>query len=348
MVESMVGNIFEGKNILVTGGVGSIGSNIVRALLNYNPGAIRVFDNNETALFNFQNELKSYENVRFLVGDIRSRNRLKRAMENIDIVFHAAALKHVPLCEYNPFEAVETNVIGTQNVIDAAMNEEVEKVIGISTDKAINPVNTMGATKLLCEKLITTANYYKGNRKTAFSSVRFGNVLGSRGSVTPLFKNQIKRGGPITLTHPDMTRFFMTMKQAVNLILKATEMARGGEIFIFKMPTIRMGDLVEVMIEDLAPKYGFNPNDIKVKTIGIRPGEKMHEELIGRDENNNILETEHMFIILPQIMLFESMKIPEKWKGYKKIEFIGNKYNSNKNLIDKNEIKLLLKEEGIL
>jgi len=344
----MAGNAFEGKNILITGGAGSIGSNIVRTLINYSPRAIRIFDNNETALFNFQNELKSYENVRFLVGDVRSRNRLKRAMENIDIVFHTAALKHVPLCEYNPFEAVETNVVGTQNVIDAAMNEEVEKVIGISTDKAINPVNTMGATKLLCEKLITTANYYKGKRKTIFSSVRFGNVLGSRGSVTLLFKNQIKNGGPITLTNPDMTRFFMTMKQAVNLILKATEMARGGEIFIFKMPAVRMDDLVEIMVENLAPKYGFNPNQIKIKKIGIRPGEKMHEELIGKEENNNILETDDMFIILPQIIPFESFEISEGWKRYKKTESIENRYNSSINTIDKNEIKLLLKEEGIL
>jgi len=173
--------------------------------------------------------------LRFLVGDVRDKERLQHAVENIDFAFHAAALKHVPLCEYNPFEAVKTNVLGTQNVIEVAMEGEVEKLITISTDKAVNPVNVMGATKLLAERLTISANYYKGLRKTAFSCVRFGNVLDSRGSVIPSFREQIRKGGPVTLTEPNMTRFVMSIPRAVDLVLKAAEIARGGEIFIFKM-----------------------------------------------------------------------------------------------------------------
>lgn len=339
----MFENTFEGKNILVTGGAGSIGSNIVRSLLDYRPNAVRVFDNNEMGLFNLQNELKGFGNARFLIGDVRSKTRLKRAMENVDIVFHAAALKHVSLCEYNPYEAVETNVIGTQNVIDAAMNEEVEKFIGISTDKAVNPINTMGATKLLSEKLITTANYYKGDRKTIFSSVRFGNVLGSSGSVIPLFKKQIKAGGPVMLTHLDMTRFFMSMKQAVDLIFKATNMARGGEIFILKMPSIKIADLAKIMIEELAPTFGFEPNNIEIKEIGVGPGEKIHEELIGMEENNNIIKMDDMFITIPQVTPFET---PVKRKGHELTKL--DSCSSKTNPIDKEGIRKLLKKENIL
>lgn len=343
-------NFYTGKTILVTGGAGSIGSEIVRRILDHNPKTVRVLDNNETGLFDLGQELKS-KKIRLFVGDVKDKGRLEKAIEDVDIVFHAAALKHVPLCEYNPFEAVKTNVYGTQNLIDVAMDEEIEKFITISTDKAINPINVMGATKLLVERLTTSANFYKGNRKTTFSSVRFGNVLGSRGSVIPLFKGQIRRGGPVTLTHSDMTRFFMSMKQAVDLILKATNMAHGGEVFIFKMPTIRIADLAEVMIEELAPKFGLNPTDIKVKEIGIRTGEKLHEELIGKEENN-ILETDDMYIIIPKTVTVDSkviFKMSEAWRDV--VQPMSSKvggYNSKENFIDKNDIKNLLKNGGIL
>ena len=206
-------DFYEGKVILITGGVGSIGSEIVRKILEYEPRAVRVLDNNETGLFDLEQELQS-EKIRIFVGDVRDKERLKRAIEDVDLVFHAAALKHVPLCEYNPFEAVKTNVIGTQNLIDVAIDEEVEKIITISTDKAVNPINVMGATKLLAERLTISANFYKGDRETAFSCVRFGNVLYSRGSVLPLFEEQIKKGF-ITLTDSNMTRFIMNTSQAV-------------------------------------------------------------------------------------------------------------------------------------
>jgi len=288
-------SIFSNKNILVTGGTGSIGSGIVRKLLQYGPKVIRIFSNDEDSLFYLREELQDYTHLRFLVGDVRDKERLAMAAKSIDFIFHAAALKHVPLCEYNPFEAVKTNVLGTQNVIDVAMEEKVEKVITISTDKAVNPINVMGATKLLAERLTTAADYYV--EKTAFSCVRFGNVLDSRGSALPLFEEQIKKGGPVTITNPDMTRFVMTIPRAVELVLKAMEVAKGGEIFIFKMPALRVGDLAEAMIEELAPRYGYEPGKIKVKIIGKRLREKDDEELMTEEEAKNAYETEDMFII---------------------------------------------------
>ena len=289
---------FEGKRILVTGGTGSIGSEIVRRILLYNPKVVRILSRDETKQFELQQELIEYENVRFLIGDVRDKDRLVRAFEDIDIIFHAAAMKHVPACEFNPFEAVKTNVVGTQNVIDAALENEVEKVIAISTDKAASPINTMGATKLLAEKLILDVNFYKGHRKTVFSCVRFGNVMGSRGSVIPLFEKQIQNGGPVTVTDPEMTRFMMTIPQAVDLVFKATKMAHGGEIFIFKMPVVKLGDLANVMIEHLAPKYGYKPEAIHIDTIGIRNGEKMYEHLMNEEEARYAYENEDMFVVL--------------------------------------------------
>lgn len=293
-------NTFKNKNILVTGGTGSIGSEIVRLILQYSPKVVRIFSRDESKQFELEQEIGHYENVRFLIGDVRDKDRLVRAFEGIDIVFHAAAMKHVPACEYNPFEAVKTNVVGTQNVIDAALENNVEKVIAISTDKAASPISTMGATKLLAERLIIDANCYKGHRKSVFSCVRFGNVIGSRGSVIPLFEKQIRKGGPLTVTDPEMTRFMMSIPQAVDLVFKATKISQGGEIFIFKMPVIKLGDLIKVMIEQLAPKYGYKPEEIQINNIGIRNGEKMYEHLMTVEEAQYAYETEDMFIIIPQ------------------------------------------------
>lgn len=300
-------NIFKNKNILVTGGTGSIGSEIVRRVLQYGPEVVRILSRDESKQFELEQEIGDIENVRFLIGDVRDKDRLNRAFEDINIVFHAAAMKHVPACEYNPFEAVKTNVVGTQNVIDAALDNGVEKVIAISTDKAASPINTMGATKLLAEKLIIDANFYKGHRKTVFSCVRFGNVMGSRGSVIPLFEKQIKTGGPITVTDPEMTRFMMTIPQAVDLVFKATKIAQGGEIFIFKMPVVKLGDMANVMIENLAPRYGYKPEDIQINTIGIRNGEKMYEHLMNEEEARYAYETEDMFVVLANTIFSENM-----------------------------------------
>lgn len=293
--------IYRNKRILVTGGTGTIGSELVRQLLQFQPEVIRLFSRDESKQFELQQEFRGYSNIRYLLGDIRDKERLKRAMEGVDIVFHAAALKHVPACEYNPFEAVKTNVLGTQNIIECALDEEVERVIAISTDKVANPTNTMGATKLLAEKLMAAANYYKGARRTVFACVRFGNVMGSRGSVIPLFIQQAAKGGPVTITDPEMTRFMMSIPEAVKLVLRAGEVARGGETFILKMPALRLGDLAEVIIEEVAPKHNYNISDIKTEVIGLRAGEKPHEELMTVDEATRAVELPDMFVIFPSI-----------------------------------------------
>jgi len=300
-MEENLQNTFKGKKILVTGGTGFIGSEIVKTLLEYNPKVVRIFSNDEDATFYMGQEIGKGSDRRFLIGDIRDKERLVRAMEDIDIVYHAAALKHVPLCEYNPFEAIKTNVLGTQNVIDAALVNGVKKVISISTDKAVNPVNTMGATKLLAEKLMIDANFYKGARKTVFSCVRFGNVLFSRGSVVPLFDWQIKNKKMVTVTDPEMTRFMISIDNTMALVFKATLMAKGGEIFILKMPVLKINDLVDVVIKKYAEKYGYKPSEIKKKTIGSRPGEKVFEELMTETEAKNAFETEELLIVPPQI-----------------------------------------------
>jgi len=308
MKESSLEETFRDRRILITGGTGSIGNGLVRKLLEYNPKVIRVFSNDENALFDLEQELKKCDDLRFLVGDVRDKERLKRATEDIEIVFHAAALKHVPSCEYNPFEAIKTNVIGTQNLLEVAIDENVEKVITISTDKAVSPVNVMGATKLLAERLTIAANYYKGFKRTVFSCVRFGNVLGSRGSVVQLFEKQIQNGGPVTLTDPDMIRFVMSMDRAIELVLKAAERAKGEEIFIFKMPALHIKNLADIMIQKLAPKYGYDPRDIEVKIIGKRRGEKLYEELMTEDEAMNAYETEDMLVVLPQTPIISTQR----------------------------------------
>ena len=297
----MLNDFYKGKKVLVTGGSGSIGQKIVKELLKYDIDVVRVLDNNETALFDLENDLNSSK-IRTFVGDIRDYKRLERAFKDIDVIFHAAAYKHVPLCEYNPMDAVKTNVGGTQNIIDAAIACDVKKVILISTDKAVNPVNVMGATKLLAERLMISSNAYSGANGTKFSCVRFGNVLNSRGSVIPVFKKQIKNGGPVTITDEAMTRFIMHIHEAAKLILTAGSLSEGSEIFILKMPSVRVPDLAEAMIEYYAPKYGFNVEDIEVDIIGKRIGEKLHEELMTPDEIIYAEETNDLFIIKKEIV----------------------------------------------
>jgi UDP-N-acetylglucosamine 4,6-dehydratase len=289
---------FKGKIVLVTGGAGSIGRELCKELLAHGVSALRVLDNNETGLFELVESL-SDTRIRALVGDIRDKDRLKKALNNVDIVFHAAALKHVPFCEYNAFEAMATNVIGTQNVIDAAIDENVKKFVMISTDKAVDPFNVMGVTKLLAEKLTISVNRYRTLTAGAFFCVRFGNVLGSRGSVIPSFKEQIRTKNRITITDRNMTRFIMKTSDAVSLVMKATVMAEGGEIFILKMPALNLMDLTKAIIEGYAPKCGLAPAKVKIEIIGRRPGEKNHEALLGVNEVEYAFELEDMFVMLP-------------------------------------------------
>jgi UDP-N-acetylglucosamine 4,6-dehydratase len=289
--------VYKDKIILVIGGTGTLGQRLVKHLLQYQPKVIRIFSRDEFKQYTMQIEHKEHEHrLRFLLGDVRDFQRLVRAMEGVDYVFHLAAMKHVPACEYNPFEAVQTNVIGTQNVIQAAIQEGVKRVLFTSTDKAISPTNAYGATKLTAERLISAAQYQKGSKTTIFSAVRFGNVMGSRGSVIPLFKNQILEGKPLTVTDRNMVRYMMTASQAISLMLRANEMAQGGEVFVLKMPIVRLSDLAEVMIEEVTRKYGLR-HATDILEIGLRPGEKMYEELMTKDEALVALETEEMYII---------------------------------------------------
>lgn len=292
---------FQSKNILVTGGTGSIGSEIVRQLLKYKPNKIRILARHEDKHYKLMQELRDHHGtVRFIVGDVRDKERLRLAMSDINIVFHAAALKQVPICEDNPFEAVKTNILGTQNIIDVALEMNISKVISISTDKAVEPTNVMGASKLMAEKLMLASYYYQGKNKTKFCCVRFGNVLGSNGSILPLLKQQIKEKEEITITDPKMTRFVMSIPQAVMLTLDASCLMRGQEIFVLKMPALFLGDLTDSVVKLYAPLYKKNPEHIKTKIIGLRKGEKMHEKLLTDFEKDAAQETKNMYILTPQ------------------------------------------------
>ncbi len=335
-------NYYKGKKILVTGGVGSIGSRLVKKLLTFEPEIIRVLDNNETGLFDLEQELHS-DRLRILIGDIRDKERLVMAMDGIDIVFHTSALKHVPLCEFNPFDAVKTNVLGTQNMLEAALINEVEKVINVSTDKAVNPTNVMGATKLLAERLTLSANHYKGNKKTIFSTVRFGNVLNSRGSVIPLFRKQIQNGGPVTITDKGMSRFFMELDSSVNLILSAGELAQGREVFILKMPALKISDLADVMIRMYATLDNRDPATIRLQYVGKRSGEKLFEELMTESEAERAIENDDMYIILPELLPFEEHVRYRVQKSFRKAK--NQNYSShNARQISKKEISSILKK----
>lgn len=290
-------DFFAGRSILVTGGTGSIGSAIVEALLLRDPRALRVFSRDDTKQFELEQRLRNKPALRMLIGDVRSADRMRRAMAGVDLVFHAAALKHVPACEFNPFEATETNVRGTQNVVEAAIDSGVQRVLTISTDKAVDPTNVMGATKLLSERLMSAAEIAKGPADTRFAAVRFGNVIGSRGSLIPLIRSQVAQGGPVTITDPEMTRYLMPLSDAVTLCFRAMEMMEGGEVFILKMPRVRVGDLVEVLVEAYAPAYGLRPAAIGFEQIGTRAGEKRHEVLMTEEEALSAFELSEMYVV---------------------------------------------------
>jgi len=274
---------FKGKKILVTGGTGSIGEAIIKQLLKFKPSTIRILSNDENSIFELRRTLGGNPPLTYIVGDVRDQDRLKLAIRDIDIVFHAAAMKHIDICEQNPFDAVKTNVIGTSNVIQASLLENVSKFVFISTDKATNPSSTLGASKLLAERLTQDAGYYRGLGKTQFSIVRFGNVIGSRGSVFQIFLDQIRKGKSLTVTDPRMTRFIMSISEAASLILKVNQIAKDGEIFILKMPSVRIVDLAKSMIGVYKSRYpGTKIPAIKISKV--RERERLHEFLITQNE----------------------------------------------------------------
>jgi len=256
-------------------------------------------DNNESQLFFLDEESRGDKRVRLYLGDVRDRDKLIRKTEGMDIIIHAAALKHVILCERSPRDAVLTNIMGVQNVIDAAIENRVKRALFTSSDKAVNPTNVMGTSKLMGERLMTAANALKRGGGPVFASTRFGNILGSTGSVIPLFRKQIQDGGPVTLTDERMTRFIMTIGQAVKLVLDTVFMARGGEVFVTKMPVVRIRDLAAVMVEVLAPRFGHKPKDIDIWLAGAKPGEKLYEELLSDEETRRTVELKDYFAVLP-------------------------------------------------
>jgi UDP-N-acetylglucosamine 4,6-dehydratase (inverting) len=279
----------EGTSILVTGGTGSFGQKFIKHVLDEgNPAKVIVYSRDELKQHNMQSEGRfSDSRLRFFIGDIRDPSRLNRAFNGVDIVIHAAALKQVPACEYNPIEPIKTNIYGAENIINAAIDNGVSKVIALSTDKATNPTNLYGATKLVMEKLFVQANSYSGIDGPKFSCVRYGNVVGSRGSVVPLFINQ-RETGKITLTDERMTRFFIKLQQGVDFVISSLSLMDGGEIFVPKIPSVSIVDLVDA----IAP-------NCEVDVIGIRPGEKLHEVLVGLDESRHTIEQEDRFVIQP-------------------------------------------------
>ena len=339
---------FKDKRVLVTGACGTVGRELVRQLLEQQQvGELIALDNNESDLFFLEQQFSGRPQASFFLADVRDRDRLNDKMKGIDCVFHTAAFKHVRQCERSPFEAVQTNILGVQNIIYAAIENNVERVIFTSSDKAVNPTNVMGTSKLMGERLITAANSNVRGDGPVFGSTRFGNVLGSRGSVIPIFRDQIRRGGPVTLTDPEMTRFIMSIEEAVRLVIDSGIRCRGGEVFVTKMPAIRIKDLADVMAEELATSYGHRAQDIKIQIIGHQPGEKLYEELLNMEETRRSWELARYFVILPAFreiyrdIVFEYPDLISK--------DVAKAYDSgNETPLSKTQLAAFLKENNLL
>lgn len=334
--------MISGRNVLLIGG-GSVGRALSQRFLDREPNVLRIMDNNEANIATIKSDLDS-NRCRYLVGDIRQKDRLHRAMEDIDVVVHTAAMKHVGICEYNPFESVKTNVLGLQNVVDAAIDEGVNRVVFTSSDKAVNPANTMGTTKLLGERLITAGNKHSGRPDLRLASVRFGNVINSSQSVVPLFTDQIRSGGPVTLTDDRMTRFFLTYDDVFDLVMQSVHKTQGGEVFIYKMPAVRIVDLAEAMIDVLAPEFGHDPSAIDIEHIGRRPGETFHEEIMTQRETQRAYENDSLFAIRPETTEFLTFEETEEFQPADDI--VRSSEHAEK--LPKQEIKTLLEKAGAL
>lgn len=325
--------MFSGKSVLVTGGTGSFGKKFVETLLNKYPDVKKI-------IVYSRDELKQYEmsqkfngpQLRYFIGDVRDGERLKRACEGVDIIIHAAALKHVPIAEYNPMECINTNIFGAENVINAALDCGVKKVVALSTDKAAAPINLYGATKLCSDKLFIAANNIKGKRDLSFSVVRYGNVLGSRGSVVPFFLEQ-KKKGMLPITHTDMTRFNITLEEGINMVLYAVENAWGGELFVPKIPSYKITEVAKAV----CPKC-------EIKVVGIRPGEKLHEEMITESDSLNTLDCGKYYVIIPSHPVWNKDEYLKKFNAKYVPE--GFRYNSGENTewVKAEELRVLIKE----
>ncbi len=293
-------NFYKNKKVLITGAAGTIGQELIKQLLELNVSEIKAIDNNEAELFYLNEQFIKEKRVNGFFCDIRDLNRLTYLCKDVEVILHTAAMKHVVISEISPLDAAKTNVDGTANVIEAALNsDKVERVIYTSSDKAVNPTNVMGTTKLLGERLMTSALNIRGARNIIFSSTRFGNVIGSKGSVVPIFFKQIRDLGHITLTDTNMTRFIMTIPEATSLVLQASLQARGGEVFVTKMPVMRIEDLGQAMIDLVSPIFGKRDSDVFMKVIGKKPGEKFYEELMTDEETHRAIELKNMFVVKP-------------------------------------------------
>ncbi len=311
--------------ILLTGGTGSFGKKFVEIMLKeYQPKVIRIFSRDELKQYEMQKQFNQHSSLRYFIGDVRDKERVHRALEGATMIIHAAALKHVPVCEYNPFEAIKTNILGAQNLIEGAIEHNIQHTVALSTDKAVNPTNLYGASKLCAERLFIAANSYAGPHKVRFSLVRYGNVVGSRGSVIPFFLKEAETG-TLTITDDRMTRFWITLDQGVRLVIETAENMHGGEIFVPKIPSMKITDLARV----IGP-------ECKIKTIGIRPGEKLHEVLLTEDEARHALEYDDKFIVEPEHHWWDW----ENWKGGKKLDD-NFRYTSDNN-------KVWVKDEELL
>jgi UDP-N-acetylglucosamine 4,6-dehydratase len=333
----MYKNIIDGKTILVTGGTGSFGKCFIKYILEkYNPHKIIIYSRDEFKQFNMANEFRKYEErLRFFIGDVRDLERMRRAFRGVDYVIHAAALKQVPSCEYNPNEAIKTNIHGAMNVIEAALDSHVKKVVALSTDKAVNPVNLYGGTKLVSDKLFVAANSYVGASDLNFSVVRYGNVAGSRGSVIPFFSKIIQEGrDELPITDYRMTRFWISLPEGVELVLKALKEACGGETFISKIPSFRITDLAQAMLPGCV-----------MPEVGIREGEKLHEVMVTSEDSQTTYEYERHYVIYPQMIFNDRMRI--KPKGKKVLEGFSYSSETNEEWLSVEQIKERLKKELI-
>lgn len=340
-MQAQLKKFFKGKTVIIFGGTGSWGSELVRQMVEiYNPKEIRVFSRGEHKQVHMRHKYSHVKNIRYIIGDVRDAERVDTAMKGADIAFNLAALKHVPVCEENVWEAIQTNAAGAHNVVQAAMHHDIDTAVQVSTDKAVDPLNLYGFTKGCAEKIATSANNssYK-SPKTKFVCVRGGNVLSTAGSVVPLFIDQIRKHNKVTLTDDRMSRYIMRVEEAINLVLKATIEATGGEIFVMKMPGIQIIDLAKVMIEQLGNKK------TKIEKIGIRPGEKMYEVLISKNESPRTVTDGEYYVILPDV--FHKNFNRKKYVKSKPIEM--EEYNSyNTHQLNQKEILELLERDGWL
>ena len=333
--------MFKNKKILITGGTGSLGNALTQRLLEQGVDTIRIFSRNESKQLEMESKFND-DRLRFLIGDVRDYERLERAVEDIDIVFHAAALKHVPVIEYNPFEAIKTNILGSQNVINACLHENIDRAICVGTDKAVSPLNTYGATKLLMEKLFVTAkNYLKKERhQTKFIALRYGNVLGSSGSVIPKFIDQIKNKEKLTITDSSMTRFSISMNEALDFILKATEIGKGSEIFVPKLKAYSILDVKDALFELLG--------ETEEQIVGIRPGEKLDEVLINKDEMKYTWEYQNMYMVINPSVQQHMPSLLDEFSEKKKIETMDVYSSDLVEKIPKDNLKKIFTDSKLL